>query len=76
VEQKLAASQNTIHLLEERLKEKETTASKLEQDKGKLEAYAKKTIMNFKEKYMTLLQSVKVRTSMSCDGIVFIAPLM
>jgi uncharacterized protein (DUF3084 family) len=61
VEQKLAASQNTVHLLEEKLKERETTVSKLEQDKSKLEAYAKKAIANFKEKYMTLLQSVKVR---------------
>lgn len=59
-EQKLAVVQNTVRLLEEKLKERETANSKLEQEKSKLEAYAKKALSSFKEKYLTLLQSIKL----------------
>jgi hypothetical protein len=48
IAQKLAETSNTVRLLEERLKEKETTINRLEQEKGKIESYAKRTITTFK----------------------------
>jgi chromosome segregation ATPase len=56
---KLAASQNTVKLLEEKLKEKEGSINKLEQEKGKLESYAKRSLTAFKEKFMTVLQTMR-----------------
>ena len=35
------------------------TINRLEQEKGKLENYAKRTLTSFKEKYMTALQGMK-----------------
>ena len=57
-EQQLSQRANTIRLLEEKLKEKETLINKLEQDKLKLETFAKKTVAGFKEKYMNVLHRI------------------
>jgi uncharacterized protein (DUF3084 family) len=59
LEQQLAQKSNTIRLLEDRLKEKETSINRLEQEKSKLENYAKQTLSNFKDKYMEALQKMK-----------------
>ena len=53
--QKLAETSNTVKLLEEKLKEKETVINKLEQKNGKLESYTKRSLASFKEKYMSVL---------------------
>jgi len=55
VSQQLAQTQNTVKLLEERLKEKEGTINKLEQEKAKLENFSKSSLVAFKEKYMAAL---------------------
>ena len=57
-EQQLNQKANTIRMLEDRLKEKETQINKLEQDKIKLETFAKKTVAGFKEKYMNVLHRI------------------
>lgn len=57
-EQQLSQRANTIRMLEDKLKEKETQINKLEQDKMKLEAFAKKTVAGFKEKYMNILHRI------------------
>lgn len=57
-EQQLVQRAHTIRLLEEKLKEKETLINKLEQDKQKLETFAKKTVAGFKEKYMNVLHRI------------------
>eukprot|EP01038_Epipyxis_sp_PR26KG_P014145 gene14145-18983_t len=59
VTQKLAETSNTVRLLEEKLKEKESVINKLEQDKGKLENYTKRSLATFKEKFMDVMQSMK-----------------
>ena len=48
IEQKLAQTANTVRLLEDKLKEKEGTINKLEQEKGKLEVFSKSTLTAFK----------------------------
>lgn len=58
-QQKLAASTNTVKLLEERLKEKETIINKLEQEKSKLESYTRRSLTGFKEKFMSAFQKTK-----------------
>lgn len=58
LEQQLNQRANTIRMLEDRLKEKETQINKLEQDKMKLETFAKKTVAGFKEKYMNVLHRI------------------
>lgn len=58
-ETKLAQTTNIIKLLEEKMKEKESVINRLEQEKGKLESYAKRTLTAFKEKYMAALQGMK-----------------
>jgi chromosome segregation ATPase len=57
-EAQLAQRANTIRMLEEKLKEKETLINKLEQDKARLENFAKKTVAGFKEKYMNVLHRI------------------
>lgn len=57
-EQQLNQRANTIRMLEDKLKEKETQINKLEQDKMKLETFAKKTVAGFKEKYMNVLHRI------------------
>lgn len=50
---------NTVVHLENMLKESEAKFNKLEHDKEKLENFAKRSLMSFKEKYMTALQKYK-----------------
>ena len=55
----LAETSNTVRLLEDKLKEKETVINRLEQEKSKLENYTKRSLATFKEKYMSVLQQMK-----------------
>lgn len=57
--QKLATSSNTVRLLQEKLKEKESAINKVEQEKSKLENYTKRSLGTFKDKYMAVLQTLK-----------------
>jgi protein HOOK3 len=57
--QKLAATSNTVKLLEEKLKERETVINKLQQERAKLENYAKRSLETFKEKYLAVLKTVQ-----------------
>eukprot|EP01036_Dinobryon_divergens_P022096 gene22096-30331_t len=56
---KLSESGQSIQMLEQRLREKEALADKLEQEKEKLENYAKRSLTTFKDKYMSVLHSFK-----------------
>lgn len=58
-QQRLNAATNTVRLLEERLKDREGAVTRLEQEKGKLEAYAKRSLTTFKEKFMAVLQTMR-----------------
>jgi protein HOOK3 len=58
-ESRLAQMAHTAKLLEAKLEEKEGTINRLEQEKGKLESYAKRTLIAFKDKYMAALQGMK-----------------
>lgn len=40
---------------------RQSMINKLEQEKGKLETYARRTLSAFKDKYMAALQTMKVR---------------
>jgi len=51
--------ENTIRMLEEKLKEKEGANNKLQQDKTKLENFAKDSLKNFKDKYLKELTKSK-----------------
>lgn len=57
--QRLAESVNTVRLLQERLKEKESTINRVEQEKSKLEAYTKRSLGTFKDKYMAVLATLR-----------------
>ena len=57
--QKLSETFNTIKLLQDKLKEKESNINKLEQEKNKLENYTKRSLHTFKEKYMNVLHILK-----------------
>lgn len=57
--QKLSETSNTIKLLQDKLKEKESSINKLEQEKNKLENYTKRSLHTFKEKYMNVLHVLK-----------------
>lgn len=57
--QKLAASSNTVRLLEDRLKEQETVINKLQQDKAKLENFSKRSLDTFKDRYMNILKTMQ-----------------
>jgi hypothetical protein len=59
VESQLAQANNTIRLLEDRLKEKEGAINKLEQDKDKLEVFSRSTLSAFKEKFLAELGRLK-----------------
>lgn len=69
VTQKLAATSNTVKLLEERLKERETLINKLQQEKSKLEGYAKRSLETFKEKYLSVLQTMQQEKKELIDKI-------
>ena len=57
--QKLAQATITMKLLEERLKEKETTIFDLEQKKSQLESFSKTALQSFKNKFMSTLHTVQ-----------------
>ncbi|CAE7669769.1 unnamed protein product, partial [Symbiodinium microadriaticum] len=59
LEQQLALKANTLKHLEGLLMESETKLNKAEHDKEKLEIFAKRSLTNFKEKYMAALQRYK-----------------
>jgi chromosome segregation ATPase len=56
----LSIKDNTLRRLEENLKENESHVNKLQQDKSKLETFAKDSLKNFKDKYLKEL--TKFRT--------------
>jgi chromosome segregation ATPase len=58
-QQRLQISTATIALLENKLKEKESLINKLEADKNKLEMYTRRSLTTFKEKFMTILNTLK-----------------
>jgi len=59
LESQLSQKLNTIRVLEEKLKEKESLINRLEQDKNKLENYSKQALTTFKDKYIQALQKLK-----------------
>jgi protein HOOK3 len=67
IESRLTASANTIKLLEDKLKEKETNINQLRQEKGKLETYAKRSLDTFKEKYMSTLKIMQAEKKEMAD---------
>lgn len=58
-QQKSTIFSGTAKMLEEKLKLAEANADRLEQDRSKLEAYARRTLSCFKDKYMSTLQTMK-----------------
>jgi peptidoglycan hydrolase-like protein with peptidoglycan-binding domain len=58
-QQRLHVLESTVKKLEERLKEREAQVTRLETDKNKLESYAKRSLTTFKEKFMTVLQTMR-----------------
>jgi len=59
LEQKLSQYNNTIQLLENKLKEKEGSINKLEQEKSKLHSFFEQTFTNFKEKHIGMIYDLK-----------------
>lgn len=55
--------------LEKELADKNTEVSKLQNDKEKLEAYTKKTLQKFQEKYLVALQDCKAKLKEKHDKI-------
>jgi hypothetical protein len=55
----LALKTNTLKHLETLLMESETKLNKSEHDKEKLESFAKKSLANFKDKYVAIIQKNK-----------------
>lgn len=58
-DQKNGLHAGTIKMLEDKLKEKESAFNTLEQQKTKLEIYAKSSLKAFRDKYMNALQQIK-----------------
>jgi protein HOOK3 len=58
-QQRLVVLTNTVARLEERLTERELLVTRLETDKSKLETYAKRSLMAFKEKFMSVIQTMR-----------------
>lgn len=59
-EQQLAVKESTLKMAEGRLKEKEGAIAVLEQEKAKLETFAKRTLTHFKEKFLATLSATKM----------------
>jgi len=59
VAQRAAEVSNTVRLLEDRLKEREGAVALLTADKSKLENYTRRSLTEFKEKYMNVLSTLK-----------------
>jgi protein HOOK3 len=58
-QQRLVVLTNTVSRLEERLTERELLVTRLETEKSKLETYAKRSLMAFKEKFMSVIQTMR-----------------
>lgn len=65
----LAKLKGQIAQLEKDLKQKEAEKAKLGSDKEKLEAYTKKTLSKFQEKYLVALQECKAKLKEKHDKI-------
>ena len=65
----LARLKGRIAQLEKDLKQKEAEKAKLGSDKEKLEAYTKKTLSKFQEKYLVALQECKAKLKEKHDKI-------
>lgn len=65
----LQANENEIAQLKAQLKKKEAATAKLASDKEKLEAYTKKTLAKFQEKYLVALQECKAKLKEKHDKI-------
>mmetsp|Transcript_9908 Transcript_9908/g.14924 ORF Transcript_9908/g.14924 Transcript_9908/m.14924 type:complete len:624 (-) Transcript_9908:99-1970(-) len=65
----VTALENEVAQLEAQLKKKEVTTAKLASDKEKLEAYTKKTLSKFQEKYLVALQECKAKLKEKHDKI-------
>lgn len=61
--------QDSIVKLQKQLSDKEAELSKLVSDKEKLEAYTKKTLQKFQEKYLVALQECKAKLKEKHDKI-------
>lgn len=57
--QRLTVLTSTVQRLEERLTERELLVTRLETEKNKLETYAKRSLMAFKEKFMAVIQTMR-----------------
>lgn len=57
--QRLTVLSSTVQRLEERLTERELLVTRLETEKNKLETYAKRSLMAFKEKFMAVIQTMR-----------------
>mmetsp|Transcript_22879 Transcript_22879/g.55154 ORF Transcript_22879/g.55154 Transcript_22879/m.55154 type:complete len:567 (-) Transcript_22879:1318-3018(-) len=64
-----AGDQNRVTELEKQLIDKEADVAKLVTDKEKLEAYTKKTLQKFQEKYLVALQDCKAKLKEKHDKI-------
>ncbi|KAL3822355.1 hypothetical protein ACHAXA_001732 [Cyclostephanos tholiformis] len=65
----LIGDQDSIVKLQKQLNDKEAELAKLVSDKEKLEAYTKKTLQKFQEKYLVALQECKVKLKEKHDKI-------
>jgi len=66
----VGAKANTIRLQEQRIRDAESTINRLEQEKIKLENYAKSTLLTFKNKYKQALEKVKAERKAANDRYV------
>lgn len=64
-----AGDDERVAAMEKQLKDKDTEVAKLVQDKEKLEAYTKKTLQKFQEKYLVALQECKAKLKEKHDKI-------
>ena len=58
-EARVAQANNTLRLLEERLREKETSIAALEQDRDRLETFSRSQLAAFKDKFLAALEQGK-----------------
>jgi len=65
----LAASQEKIDVLKEQLDKKIAENKKIVSDKDKLEAYTKRTLAKFQDKYLVALQECKAKLKEKQDKI-------
>ena len=64
-----SGNQGSVVELQKQLSDKETELAKLVSDKEKLEAYTKKTLQKFQEKYLVALQECKAKLKEKHDKI-------